>query len=103
MRISDWSSALCPSDLDLVESHAGPQHRGEGLGVLVESRGEADRVGEVEPEHAAGEDGMVDRRLCRAEAGAERADGEIVRALGIEAPQQAKRARKRVGEGNGWA
>src|SRR3546814_508753 len=122
MRIRDWSSDVCSSDLsrdaaivepqaiddrpvlrqtedarlrvaclrarrdraDLREAHAEPQHRGEGFRVLVEPGGKTDRIRKVEPEDTAGENGIVRRALRRAEAGTERADGQVVRALRIE-------------------
>src|SRR3546814_1425118 len=59
---------------DLREAHAEPQHRGEGVGILVEPGGKTDRIRKVEPEDTAGENGIVRLALRRAEAGTERPD-----------------------------
>ncbi len=83
---------------DLDEAEAGAAERGEGVGVLVEAGGEAERVRQVEAGEAGGEPRRGDRARARAEAGAEPEDGEPVRGLGIEAAQERQ---AEIGEAHG--
>jgi hypothetical protein len=75
---------------DLDEAEAEPQQRIRHLGALVETRGHADRIGEVEPERAHGKLGIVSVRLARRQE-AQALDREAMRILGIEPTQHRQR------------
>ena len=69
---------------DLDETEARAQHRVDDTGVLVESGGKANGIGEIPSPHAAGEHGIVPRRRRRHEAQPECPKSEPMGGLGGE-------------------
>ncbi len=72
---------------DLHEAEAEPQHRVRNLRVLVEAGGQADRIGEIEPEGADAEFAGIECRP-RQRHEAQGLDRQCMRILRIEGPQQ---------------
>src|SRR3546814_17782835 len=76
MRISDWSSDVCSSDVDQAAGIAlAEQHRGRTLEHL-----DALDIRQVE-EGFVGEQLVVDHAVAREGLGAEAAEGDILRAV----------------------
>ena len=75
---------------DLDEAEAEPQQRVRHLGILVEARGHADRIGKVEAEGAHRELGIVSAQLDRRQE-FQAVDREAMRILGIDPAQQRQR------------
>ena len=81
---------------DFDEAEAERRQRVDVRAVLVETGGEPDRIGELEPEHARRQRLRAQReQRIQADAvgGLDRSEAQIVRALGVEAEQE------RAGEG----
>ncbi len=58
------------------------------LGVLVEARRQAHRIGQLQPGQLGGEDRIVRLALARTQASPQRLDAQIVCGLGVQPPQQ---------------
>src|SRR5262249_48446380 len=75
---------------DLDKAEAEPQQRVRYLRVLVEARGHADRIGEVEAEGAHRELGIISAQLDRWQE-FQTVDREAMRVLGVDPAQQRQR------------
>src|SRR3546814_18162532 len=107
MRISDWSSDVCSSDLiaglwarrhraHLDEAEAEAEHGGHRARILVEAGGKAERVAERQAPERRGEKGIVVDGAVRSEPALQGPEGQAMRALRIEPPQQRAGERKGV-------
>jgi hypothetical protein len=72
----------------LDEAEAEPQHRVRHLGMLVEAGGESDGIGEFPPPQRDGEARRIGGEGARRQSRGERANGEAMRRLRRQRPQQ---------------
>src|SRR4029453_17889888 len=73
-------------DLGKAEAHA--EHRIGYACILVETGGDAERIGKVEPPHADGEARVIGTGGTRIDAGLQRLECQLVRHLRLEREQQ---------------
>ncbi len=93
------------ADLDEAETHV--EQRPEDASALVEARGHAHRISECQPPQLLREAGIVRTWSAGINAELEGANGEVMRALGIERvkenlPQAIERVHGKTPAGNRW-
>src|SRR5262245_33090469 len=81
------------ADLGVTQTHA--EHRGDHARVLVEARGDAERIGERQPPYAGRKPAVIAPRAARMNADLQRPERQLVRLLRVERPEQRPGERER--------